>query len=806
MAEFTTAKTTTDSVEQKVTDSKNELFLGHSDSVTSVAYSPKGTLLVSGSLDKTVRISNVKTGEVLQIWDISDGETKECIGLSSDEARTTKYVRLSSEVNCVAFSSDDVHVASGSSDSFLHIFNVESGEKIKTFDIPLVQMKNSATGDLEGTINGFSPVTCVNFSPDGTQIVSGTGGGDNSVYVWDIATGKKVMYIKGHTGCGIDQLTNGMEGHGPKWWGEYDETGVKGWKNGWCGAEIQSVAFFPDGKRVISSSLDNTVRIWEVATGTELRRFTPEPKGSDKYDGFVDFQGTNKLHEVFGKEEMRKKLTSNHGRTQGRKRLDCPVVALSPDGKTFISVVKFLRGRVTQGCPLKWDIDSENMTKTDADAMKFQIFTGGVNNSDTSTTAMICFSPDGKLVAGSAGFSPMSKNPLITVWNAATGKIVWTETNEIIYSSGMVDGSGRASFEGKHTAAVNCVAFSPDSQKLVSASKDGTICVWDITTFTDGFNHWSSTGVPSSIVQARKKLQKRVERQPINETKRISEEKIAQFAMSLPFGDIPNPCRGDVPNAALADHWSMLATRFDWASAETFDQFSKNSEKSVGVYEHGYAAQMFCNRMYGLVNRNYGHGHEKSSGLTNTFEEYVCCPNAPNAQLTITLLNAAQRLIDTIYWKTRFGSHSSTAEDKRYNALLLDGDFACGRNEPLARFGTQLLKEFQLVSKKKYEDKMGMVESGIPIEDVDRLLKASDYNVDNAMTLWQKERMVMVESGVLIEDVDRLLKASDYNIDNALTLWQKEKEAEIAKKKETDAALAALADPFGRDEVGDGDY
>ena len=544
MAEFTTAKTTTDSVEQKVTDSKNELFSGHSDSVTSVAYSPKGTLVVSGSLDKTVRVSNVETGEVLQIWDISDGESVTGGWLAHEEMAVkagSGYGRHPSEVNCVAFSSDGVHVASGSSDSFLHIFNVESGEKIKTFDIPLVQMKNSATGDLEGTINGFSPVTCVNFSPDGTQIVSGTGGGDNcpgadcSVYVWDIATGKKVMYIKGHTGCGIDQATNGMEGHGPKWWGEYDATYVKGWANGWCGAEIQSVAFFPDGKRVISSSADHTVRIWEVATGTELRRFTPEPRGSDKFDGLVDFQGTNYLHEVFGKEEMYHPKKSPNGRTQGRKRLESPVVALSPDGKSFISVVG--GQRAAQGCPLKWNIDSENMTKTDADAMKFQIFTGGSIHCDIFTTSMICFSPDGKLVAGnSKSYRDCKKCPLITVWDAATGKIVWTETSEIIYS---YESGKCVSFEGKHTAAVNCVAFSPDSQKLVSASKDGTICVWDITTFTDGFNHWSSTSVPSSTVQARKKLQKELERQPIFETKR---KEIAQFAMSLPFGDIPNPC------------------------------------------------------------------------------------------------------------------------------------------------------------------------------------------------------------------------------------------------------------------------
>jgi WD40 repeat protein len=69
------------------------------------------------------------------------------------------------------------------------------------------------------TISTTSSITCVAFSPDGNQIVSGSS--DNSVQVWDAKTGKQLKELRGHT----DHVT--------------------------------SVAFSPDGDQIVSGSTTN---------------------------------------------------------------------------------------------------------------------------------------------------------------------------------------------------------------------------------------------------------------------------------------------------------------------------------------------------------------------------------------------------------------------------------------------------------------------------------------------------------------------------------------------------------------------
>jgi WD40 repeat protein len=73
----------------------------------------------------------------------------------------------------------------------------------------------------------------VAFSPDGKQVVSGSG--DETVRLWDAATGAALQTLEGHT--------------------DY----------------VRSVAFSPDGKQVVSGSDDETVRLWDAATGAALQ-------------------------------------------------------------------------------------------------------------------------------------------------------------------------------------------------------------------------------------------------------------------------------------------------------------------------------------------------------------------------------------------------------------------------------------------------------------------------------------------------------------------------------------------------------
>jgi WD40 repeat protein len=127
---------------------------GHTQSVNSVAFSPDGRLLASGSCGQGNYIIICTQGEI-RLWEVASG--REVRSLSGH----------TSWVNSVAFSPDGRLLASGSHDKTIKLWEVASGREVR-----------SLTGHTD-------EVTSVAFSPDGRLLASGSR--DETIKLWDIS-------------------------------------------------------------------------------------------------------------------------------------------------------------------------------------------------------------------------------------------------------------------------------------------------------------------------------------------------------------------------------------------------------------------------------------------------------------------------------------------------------------------------------------------------------------------------------------------------------------------------------------------
>ncbi len=247
------------------------------------------------------------------------------------DVQTMKELRIlkghSSDIRSVAFSPDGQILASGSDDNTLKLWDVHNGKELRTLE------------------EHSKAVNSVAFSPDGRILASGSD--DNTIKLWDVHfklwnvfSGQKNRTLEdsnpvksiafspdGHT------LASNLGGNIKLWdVRSGKEKPFFGGRLGW----VKSIAFSPDGQIFASGNSDKTIKLWDVHTGGELRILSGHsqavysvafsPDGQTLASGSLD--KTIKLWDVCTGRELR--TLSEHLQVVHS-------VAFSPDGQTLAS-------------------------------------------------------------------------------------------------------------------------------------------------------------------------------------------------------------------------------------------------------------------------------------------------------------------------------------------------------------------------------------------------------------------------------------------------------------------------------------
>ena len=497
---------------------------GHTQSVSALTLSPDGQTLASGSADETLRIWNLKTGKLLQTYkdnsspnpgyfsylvdsvaispdgqfvasssidDVSkghiEGNTIRVRNLKTGQIVHSLKAGAHNSVNTIAFSPDGQTLIASSGDVML--WNLQTGERSRTLNIGSQSLALSRDGQtlisagngslsiwgvpalisdsgqneqLLRTINAHQNapqqgwgVSTVALTPDGQTIASCSPNNNGEVKVWNRDSGALLYTLKtGILGCtiavspdGETLATSSVKTDGSKIIKVFNfKTGQL--KTTLSGADsstsIERLVFSTDGQTLISGGIydaKRAIKVWNLATG-QLRHTLSE----NGYQGLFSLAITPDGKTLFSKQDREKVRVWDlqAGKLKGTLPIQSFAdISVSPDGQ-------FLMGTDAKGDINAWSLPTGELVGT--------VPLSSLPVSSYRPFRAFAVSPSGQILATD------NESNGITLWNLQTGKLINTLRG--------------------HPNTVTSLAFSADSQILVSGGSEGLVKIWRIPAST----------------------------------------------------------------------------------------------------------------------------------------------------------------------------------------------------------------------------------------------------------------------------------------------------------------------------------
>ncbi|MGE3988780.1 MAG: caspase family protein [Pseudorhodoplanes sp.] len=474
-------------------------FAGHSDEVVRLAVSPDGTRFASAGQDKTIRIWNLASGQIIHTirFDFGTG------GWSG----------------ALAFSPDGSRLASGATADgkrgLLYLWDVGSGRLVRNYTYP-----GASKVGFEASSDGIS------FFPDGRKLLSG--GWDQALRMWDIESGRVLRTFGGSAAVAVALSQDGAQaisGHekGMQLWDVNSGRLLQTYPHD---QRVDAVAFSPDGKSVLSAD-GAAAKLWDAGTGRLIRTFGGQSMsvnavaiskdgralvsgGDDKIVRLWDMVSGRLIHDIGEHSEI---VASVDFSGDGSKvaASGARTIAFSADSARMASA--------SDSAVSVWDAASRRLLRTTnwtspgkdgARISLWEVSTGRLVRNFSPpvsswaswvvpTVNSIVFSRDGsRLLVGTDDSSAK-------LLETATGKVIRLFRDENGIASGALSPDGAfvalgtfatlgadksvklwavtgaqstRKLEG-HAQGVSSVVFSPDGARVISGSGDASLKIWD---------------------------------------------------------------------------------------------------------------------------------------------------------------------------------------------------------------------------------------------------------------------------------------------------------------------------------------